>query len=145
MYTLLNYSTTGSDNCPTAVQRQEIIWTNPGLLPIEPLRTQTSLRSESKYYNFLSRKWIWKCLLRNEGQSISSSVCRCVSQWLLNRNDLAILKYKFNIYKHNISKVYTYTHVSVIQQLRSHILFSNFSLKCQCGKIHWSCCARVKE
>ena len=58
MYASVNRISFGSDNGLSPIQRQTIIWTSAGLLPIGPLGTTFSviLIKLKKY----SRKWIWK-------------------------------------------------------------------------------------
>ena len=54
----------GSDNALFPGQRQAMIWTNDAILLIGPLGTDFSEISIEFIY-FLSRKYIWKCRLRN--------------------------------------------------------------------------------
>ena len=56
-------------------RRQAIIWTNAGILLIEPLGT-ISMPLSSKFIHFHSRKCIWKCRQEYGGHNVSTSMCR---------------------------------------------------------------------
>ena len=57
----MNWGSIGSGNGLSPVQRHAITWTNTGLLSIRLLRT-ISVKFESEFYQFHSRKCIWNCL-----------------------------------------------------------------------------------
>ena len=63
----------GSDNGLSPGRRQAIIWTNAGILLIEPWE-QTSVKSKSKFIHFHSRKSIWKCRLENGVRFVTASM-----------------------------------------------------------------------
>ena len=63
----------GSDNGLSPGRRQAIIWTNAGILLIEPWE-QTSVKSKSKFIHFHSRKSIWKCRLENGVRFVRASM-----------------------------------------------------------------------
>ena len=70
-------TTNGSNNGPSPIRRQAIIWTNDELGPWG----QTSVKLSSKHLSFLSRKCIWK-YLRHGGHCLS--VCysnASIRQW----------------------------------------------------------------
>ena len=66
----LNWVNIGSVNGLVPVRRQAITWTNAGLLPIGPLRTNSSEILIVKFRHFHSRKCYWKCRLRNGGHLV---------------------------------------------------------------------------
>ena len=63
----------GSDNEVTPVRCQAIIWFNDGFLLMEPLGVNLS-EFDSKYHNFHSRKWSWKCRPQNDVDFVSASI-----------------------------------------------------------------------
>ena len=63
----------GLDNGLSPGRRQAIIWTNAGLLLIQPRRNK--LQWNLKFINFQSRKCIWKYRLKNVGHFVSASMC----------------------------------------------------------------------
>ena len=78
----------GSDNGLLPGPRQAIIWTNAGIVLIEPLETN-SVKFYSEFKHFHSRKCIWKCHLEN---GVHFSRPQCVNttkawiKWLTFRN-----------------------------------------------------------
>ena len=65
----------GSDNGLSPDRRQAIIWTNAGLLSIEPLWTYFSENSIKIQPFSLKKKCTWKCRLRNGVHLVSASMC----------------------------------------------------------------------
>ena len=63
----------GSDNDLSPGQRQAIIWTNAGILLIEPLGTNFS-EILIKIYALSFRRYTWKCL-ENGIHFVSASMC----------------------------------------------------------------------
>ena len=70
-----NLTIIASDNDLSPGRRQAIIWTNAGILLIEPLGT-ISMQLPSKFIHFHSRKCIWKCRQEYGGHNVSTSMCR---------------------------------------------------------------------
>ena len=64
----------GPDNGFSPVRRQAIIWTIDGILLIRPVGTNFSDIS-IEILAFHSRKYVWKCRLRNGGHFVSASMC----------------------------------------------------------------------
>ena len=62
----------GSDNGLSPGRRQAIIWTNAGILLIGPLGT---MKLQSKFIHFHSRRSIWNCRLEDGGHLVSASMC----------------------------------------------------------------------
>ena len=53
---------------------QAIIWTNAGILLLDP-DEQTTVKSSSIFKHFHSRKCVWKCHLGNGGHFVPASLC----------------------------------------------------------------------
>ena len=69
-----NLTIIGPDNGLSPGRRQAIIWTNAGILLIGPWGTNFS-EILIGIHAFHSRKFIWKCRLRNGGHFVSASMC----------------------------------------------------------------------
>ena len=79
-----NLTIIGPDNALSPGRRQAITWTNAGLLLTGQ---QNSMKSQSKFTHFHSRKCIWKCRVGNIGHIVSAwcvYLIRCVTQGLPN-------------------------------------------------------------
>ena len=63
-----NLAIIGSDNGLSHGRHQAIIWTNTGILYLDH-QEESSMKFQSKCKHFHSRKCIWKCRLRNGGNS----------------------------------------------------------------------------
>ena len=63
-----------SDNGLSPGRRQAIIWTNAGIFLIGPYGINSS-EILIAILTFHSRKWVWKCRLRNGGHFVSASMC----------------------------------------------------------------------
>ena len=73
IYASATWTIIGSDNGLSPVRRQDIIWTNAGILSIGPLGTNFSeILMEIKYFH--SSKCILKCRLRHGGHFVSVSI-----------------------------------------------------------------------
>ena len=68
----VQYTIVGSNNGFWFVQCQVI--TNAGVFLIGPLGVNFSVKFQSKYNNFHTRKWIWICHLQNISHCVPSSV-----------------------------------------------------------------------
>ena len=79
----------GSDNGLSPGRRQAIIWTDAGILSIRT-KEQTSVKFQSQFKHFISRKCVWKCRLENVGHFVSVSMClepfpcwTCLAYWFV--------------------------------------------------------------
>ena len=70
-----NLATIGSDNGLSPGRRQAIIWTNVGILLIEPLGTNFNNEILIEIHIFLFKKSTSKCRLENGGHFVSASMC----------------------------------------------------------------------
>ena len=76
VYASVNWSNIGSGNDLSHVWYQSITWTNADLLAIGPLGTNVS-ENRIKIQRFHSRKYIWKCHLRNGGHFVQWEMSEC--------------------------------------------------------------------
>ena len=72
-YVSVNYATISSDNGASPVGRQAIIWTNAGLLSIEPEKTNFN-EILIEIQNFSFNKKIQICRLQNGGHCVNASL-----------------------------------------------------------------------
>ena len=91
IYASVNRVSIGSDNGLSPIRRQAIIWTNAGILLIEPLGTKFS---EMLIKTVHSRKYIWKCRLRNGGHFVQG-------RWVRNKKNFISKKthYSHGLYE----------------------------------------------